>query len=306
MDVSHLPTGAFRSADSAALGVTRRQFERAASSGLVRRVTRGVYVRADVPDSVELRAAAAALVISPHHVAVNRTAAWLHGVDMLVEPEHDRLPPIETCALRGRNPTRRPDLDGRTRDLSDSDVMRLGEVRVTTPLRTALDLGCELRRREAFAAMTMLARLHGLSAADLLRELPRYRRRRGVVQCRALAPLVDPRLESPREAWTLLALLDGGLPAPEIQWWVERDGIPVYRLDLAYVRARVAIEYDGEETHGRTEDQRFHDRERREWLRDQGWSVIVVRRGDFSGAALDRWLRRVQEALAPSYTNRRW
>jgi hypothetical protein len=32
----------------------------------------------------------------------------------------------------------------------------------------------------------------------------------------------------------------------------------------------------------------------------------VVRRGDFTGDALDRWLAELRRALAPSYTNRRW
>lgn len=305
MDDTALPAHPFHVRDAATLGLTRRQVERASAAGLLRRVTRGVYVDAGVPDSVEVRLQAARLVISPHHVAVNRTAAWLHGHDVLLRSEHEIVPPIETCALRHHNPTRRPDIDGRTRDLAPRDVTRLSTVLVTTPLRTALDLGCELRRREAFAAMVSLGRQFGFGARELAAELPRFRRRRGVVQCRELVPLVDPRIESPREAWTLLALVDAGLPLPEVQWWVESDGRPVFRLDLAYVHARLAIEYDGREAH-LAPDQREHDEARREWLRSEGWEVVVVRRGDFTGTAQDRWLRRVQEALSPSYTNRRW
>lgn len=300
-----LPARPFHVRDAGRLGLTRRQVERAAESGHLRRLTRGVYVDAGVPDSVELRVEAAGMVIAAHHVAVNRTAAWLHGQDVLLGAEHDVLPPIETCALRHHDPTRRLDIDGRTRDLATTDVMRISGVLVTTPLRTALDLGCELRRREAFAAMTLLARAFGFGPRELVAELPRFRRRRGVVQCRELAPLVDPRVESPREAWTLLALVDAGLPVPEVQWWVEDDGRPAYRLDLAYVNARLAIEYDGVEAH-HAPDQRQHDEERRAWLRERGWEVVVVRRGDFGGTAQARWLGKVERALAPSYTNRRW
>ncbi len=72
--------------------------------------------------------------------------------------EHDVVPPIETCALRWHEPTTVSGVDGRTRDLRPSDLMTLYGVCVTTPLRTALDLGCCLKRREAFAAMVMLAR----------------------------------------------------------------------------------------------------------------------------------------------------
>lgn len=71
-------------------------------------------------------------------------------------------------------------------------------VRVTTPLRTALDLGCLLRAREAIAALDAFARLHGIPTALLTAELPRFKRRRGVRQLRTLVPLVDGRAESAR------------------------------------------------------------------------------------------------------------
>lgn len=306
MEIDDFPRQPFHVRDAKRLGCSHRSVRRAAEDGLLVRVMRGVYRRSDVPDTVETRAAAARCVISSHHVAVDRTAAWLLGVDMLTLHEHELIPPLEVCALRGRNPTHRPELDGRSRDLSPSDVTRVGDVRVTTPLRTSLDLGCHLRRREAFAAMCLLARQHGLTAGDLVCELPRYRRRRGVVQCRQLARHVEPRVESHREAWTLLEIIDAGLPAPEPQWWVERDGVPAFRLDFAYVAARVCVEYDGAEAHDRTPGQREHDRQRRAWLQDDGWDVIVVRRGDFTGVGLGRWLEALREALRPSYTNRRW
>ena len=47
---------------------------------------------------------------------------------------------------------------------------------------------------------------------------------------------------------------DQGLPLPEVNWWVSEDGVPKYRLDLAYPHAKVAIEYDGEEFHTSQED----------------------------------------------------
>lgn len=300
------PTEPIHVRDGAIHGFTRQELAAGVNNGLLVRRTRGVYVRADLPDTVDLRAAIVGSVVSPHHVVTDRTAAWLHGIDMLTMSEHDVLPPIETCALRGRNPTHRPEADGRSRDLAPSDVVDVAGIQVTSPQRTALDLGCNLRRREAFAAMTCLARLHGFSAADLGRELPRFRGRRGVIQCRQLVALVDARIESPREAWVWLQLYDEGLPMPEPQWWIEVDGIPTYRLDFAYVNARVCVEYDGAEFHDQTVGQRADDDERRTWLRDNGWTVIVVKRGDFAGAGLARWTGELRAALAPSYSNRRW
>ncbi|GAA3543606.1 hypothetical protein [Nocardioides daeguensis] len=306
MDIDDFPRAAFHVRDAAEHGLTGTQIWRAAAAGLLIRVGSGTYRRFDTPDSVALRILAIRCSVAANQILVDRTAAWVHGVDVHTFGERDVLPDIETCSLRGHRATRRPELASRERDLKASDIVEIEGIRVTSPLRTALDLGCHLRRREAFAAMCMLARLHGLSGADLVRELPHFRRRRGVVQCRQLAPLLEPRVESHREAWVLLEILDEGLPAPEPQWWIEINGVPTYRLDLAYPSARVCVEYDGEEFHDLIDEQRELDEERRQWLRDNGWTVIVVKRGDFTGGARNRWLRALQAALAPTYSNRRW
>ena len=184
--------------------------------------------------------------------------------------------------------------------------MVIGGVRVTIPLRPALDLGCCLHRREALAALEAFMRLHVLTHEQLGLGALRFFRRRGVVQLRQLIPLADPRSESARESWTRLAIIDAGLPCPELQYWIEIDGVPIFRLDLAYPRHRIAIEYDGEEFHGRTPEQREHDELRRDWLERNGWTVIVVKRGDFTGTGLERWLNEVRAALRPTYSNRRW
>jgi len=307
MDATTLPDRPFTLADLADLGLTRKRLRTRIEHGHVRRVLRGVFVSASVEDDIELRAAALALAVAPGHVIVDRAAAWLHGVDTYSRTETELGAPIETCALRGRHPSHRPGADGRTRDLSAADIMTIAGLRVTTPERTALDLACHLRRREAYAAVCMLARVHGLSPGLLAAMLPRYAGRRGVVQARELVGLMDPRFESEREAWVFLAIHDAGLPHPEPQVWVDRDGVPTYRLDLAYPAHHVYVEYDGADAHDRKPGQRERDERRRAWLRAQGWTVIVIKLGDFTGAALDAWLRQLREALREAtYSTRRW
>jgi hypothetical protein len=300
------PDHPFTLTQAASLGIKRGRVHAAVRDGVLRRVLRGVFVRADVPDTVETRASAAALVVGPTSVITDRTAAWIHGVDVFIHTEHEVLPPIESCVLRGKSRSRRDGVDGRTRDLTPEDIMVVGGVRVTTPLRTALDLGCNLRRRDALAALDQFMLLHGLTHEQLARGAVRYFRRRGVIQLRRLIPLADSRIDSPRESWTRIEIIDAGLPVPELQFWIEIDGVPTYRLDLAYPHHRIAVEYDGEKFHDRTPEQREHDRKRRKWLADNGWTVIVVKRGDFTGAGLDRWLGELRAALRPAYTNRRW
>lgn len=299
------PTMPFARGDLRSLGLDESELRHALREGELRQCVRGVFARADLVDDLEHRARIIARAASPHHVITDRTAAWLHGVDTLAYAEHDVVPPVETCALRGHEPTTAAGADARTRDLRPEDVMELLGVLVTTPLRTAMDLGCCLRRREAFAVLCDFAHKYGFTAEDYVRALGRYRRRRGVVQLRGLVGLVRSEIESQREAWVFLEIADTGMPLPEPQVWIEIDGFPTYRLDFAYVHKRVCVEYDGDEAHGSAE-QREYDEERRALLRAHGWIVIVVRSGDFTGAALDRWLRELREALRSTYANRRW
>jgi len=290
------PQVPFTAADAVALGIGEHRLKSAVDNGEIVRVLRGVYVRDDIELSALVRAQAAALVISPHAVVCDRTAAWVHGVDTFRYAELDIVPPLETFVLRGHRATDRPECDGGSRDLRPSDWTIIGGVRVTTPIRTALDLGCKLSRRGAVAAMDALMRQHAFTVADLRRELPRYFRRRGVIQLRQLVPLVDGRAESAGESWTRLEIVDHGLPVPEPQWWIDVDGRPTYRLDLAYPRARVVVEYDGEEFHTSADDQE-RDRMRREWLRDHGWTVIVVNKDSFTFEAAAAWVRELRIAL---------
>ncbi|GAA1134301.1 DUF559 domain-containing protein [Nocardioides aquiterrae] len=294
------PDGPFRPDE---LGMSTAAVRRAVRQGTVRTTVRGVLVAAHLPDTIELRARAVAKAARPHHVVTDRTAAWLHDIDTHVYAEHDDVPPIETCALRGHEPTTLEGVDGRTRDLQPEDIMELHGTLVTTPLRTALDLGCVLRRREAFAALCAFAHRFGLTPEDYRRALRRFRRRRGVVQLRELVSLVDHRIESQREAWVYLAIADAGVALPEPQFWIAINGVPTYRLDFAYPRHRVCVEYDGGEAH---EGREAYDEGRRQWLRDHGWTVIVVREGGFSDPQLAGWLTELRSALAPSYSNRRW
>jgi hypothetical protein len=137
---------------------------------------------------------------------------------------------------------------------------------------------------------------HGITRVEMVAQLPRYFRRRGVVQLRQLVPLADPRAESQPESWTRLEIIDAGLPWPKPQHWVVYQGRELFRLDLAYPHARIAVEYDGEEFHT-TPEQREADRLRRRWLRDHGWTVIVVDKNSFAPEALAAWLNELRTAL---------
>ena len=157
--------------------------------GTVRRLLRGAYVAATAVETPELRATAVALVVSREAIAVDRTAAWVHGVDT--------VPPGGSGGASGRGRSRRAARSrgglGTGRQLSGHDLEHIAGLRLTTPLRTALDLGRLLPPELALGAMDGLLATGRFTHVQLLAEIPRMAGHRGVGQLRVLAAQVDAR-----------------------------------------------------------------------------------------------------------------
>ncbi|WP_152364796.1 type IV toxin-antitoxin system AbiEi family antitoxin domain-containing protein [Microlunatus speluncae] len=261
---------------AAQAGVGRRVLDRLVAEGALRKLLRGVYLDASARETVAIRAEAVALVVHPEAVITDRTAAWLHGAS--INPAGDYLPPVSVFQLPDNSRIRAAATTSGTRTLEPDDIEIVNGIRVTTPLRTALDLGRLLKRDAALAALDGLLRLGRFHQADLRSETRRFRGYRGVVQLRCLIPLSDARSESPQESVLRLRWLDAMLPEPHPQYVVVDDnGFPIYRLDLADPTVRFAAEYDGQDHHF-TAEQRERDDRRRAWLRRRGWLIDVFDR----------------------------
>jgi hypothetical protein len=178
----------FTPATARASGVERSALERMLREGTVRRMVRGAYAAATAPDTPELRAASLALVVRREAIAVDRTAAWVHGVDV-PSVAADEVHPVEVVSP-GR--TARDGL-GSGRQLSGHDIENIAGLRLTTPLRTALDLGRLLPPAPALGAMDGLLCTGRFTHVQLLAEVPRMAGHRGVGQLRVLAAQVDAR-----------------------------------------------------------------------------------------------------------------
>jgi hypothetical protein len=107
-----LPIRPFTSADLAGLGMTRRRLRRLLEEGDVRRVLRGVYASADLPETIETRARCAALVLPRHCVVSDLGAAWIWGVDGYDAGALDVTPALDVVSVRGHDRSRRPELAG--------------------------------------------------------------------------------------------------------------------------------------------------------------------------------------------------
>jgi hypothetical protein len=254
-------------------GVHRRVLAVLIDSGLVRRVLQGVYAASQCPDSVLIRSQALHLLLSPSAVICDQTAAWLHGIAILKRGSHLAAPPLDVCKVVDSR-VNRPGIAGKRRfTLLPGDIQELHGLRVTTPLRTALDLGRRLWRYDAIAALDGALRI-GVDHAELLDEVPRFKGERGVVQLRQLAPKADGRAQTAGESALRLRWDEAGLPKPEPQFEIRDEcGVLIYQLDVPLPELRFAAEYDGEEFHTEPDDVR-HDRERRGDLeRSHDWYV---------------------------------
>jgi hypothetical protein len=229
--------------------------------------------------------ASVALVSPPHVVVVDRTAAWIHGVDALPRSAIHEMPSLDLYSRHGSR-MRRTGVTSGTRGLLARDVEELGGLAVTTGLRTACDLGRLLWRYDALAAIDGFIRL-GLDQTELTREVERFRGFRGVVQLRRLVALGDPGAESPPESALRLHWHEAGIPVwPRTQIWVHADdGTPTYRIDVGDPEVKYGGEFYGEEFHG--EEQVEHDDDRLCWLSEQrGWDMDVFTKADVYGPEL--------------------
>jgi hypothetical protein len=293
------PDHAFTAADANALGVTPSEFRRHLEAGVVTQLLHGAYVPgwwADTPDN---RARAAARVLPGHCVLADRSAASLHGIDVFDFAELDVLPDLEVVAVEAANPTRRRGVLGGKRDLRPDEIMTVGDVRVTTPIRTACDIACLRGRRRALGTLDAFRATYGLTEAALTAMLPRYAARRGVTQLRELIPLSRDGVDSQPESWIRIDIHDEGYPMPAAQVWVWLPGWGRVKVENAWEHLRLAVEYDGEENHSSDED-RSHDEARREALRKAGWIIIVVRREGLTADGRAVWLAE----LAAAYDDR--
>ena len=296
MTSGSVPDAPFTRREASAAGISGEQLRRLAGAGIIRQVFRGVYVPGSWPGNTETRARAAAHVLPPHCVVADRSAAALHGIDVLDYAELDVVPKLEVVSVNAAA-TRRGGMLGGERDLSRDEVCRVGGVPVTTPVRTACDIACLRGRHRALATLDAFREQHGLTERDLISMLPRFVGRRGVIQLRELIGLSTTGRDSQAESWVAIDIHDEGYPMPKAQTWVDLPGWGRVKIENAYEHLRIGVEYDGEEHHSAEADV-AHDSGRRAALADADWAIIVVRRDGFSREGRQRWLGELARAWA--------
>jgi len=212
-------------------------------------------------------------------VVAGVAAAALHGAQWV-----DAGAPIELIAPNAR---RHPGLVVRNETLADDEITRVGRLPVTTPARTAYDLGRYLSRGQAIARMDALMHATLYSVEDVLLLAKRHPGARGLRRLRAALPYVDGGAASPKETWLRLLLIDAGLPAPTTQIPVIDGYRPVAFLDMGWEEFTVAAEYDGDQ-HRSDRRQYVKDIRRQEMVGELGWQVVRVVAEDRPRDVIDR------------------
>ncbi|MFZ1161650.1 DUF559 domain-containing protein [Mycobacterium sp.] len=244
-----------------------------------------VYLAGHSVPSLRWRSEGAWLWSGRRGVLAGLAAAALHGSDWIDDDE-----PIE---LIWRNPHPPAGIISRDQRIDPDEVTRVARLPVTTPARTAYDLGRLLRHNTAVARLDALMRATPFSGEDVRLLAKRYPGARGLRQLRAVLPLVDGGAASPKETWLRLLLINAGLSTPTTQIPVHEDWRLVGLLDMDWEHYKVAVEYDGDQ-HRTSRRQYAKDQWRLRKLEAMGWIVIRVIAEDDPRDVV----RRVRAALA--------
>jgi Protein of unknown function (DUF559) len=253
-------------------GVSRRQLDRLVGGDWVA-VHSGVYRHRACPASREQFLLAAVLKAGPGSAVSHRAAVHVHGL------RNYRCDMAE-ISRPGRSSVR---MSGvvlhRSLDLVPAQVCIVGNLPVTTPVRTLVDLGAVVSRLlvarclEEWLArrVTTIAEVrkglqvqggHGRIGTGVLR---------AVLDVRVLADL-EP--DSVDEGLLAEILVRHGLPMPALHHLVVLDSGLVYELDWSYPELMVAFELDGYGIQLRSLEAFENDRDRSNELHIAGWRVL--------------------------------
>lgn len=165
-----------------------------------------------------------------------------------------------------------------------SDVLAPGEtqaiagMRVTTPARTAFDLGRRLGLEDGVQRIDALMNATDVKVADVEAVIARHPGVRGLNQLRQTLDLVDGGAESPYESLTRLLLIKAGFPRPQTQIRVIDKQGRVWRIDMGWREWLVGVDFEGAH-HWTVPKQRTKDVERYAVLPELGWLDVRLTSG---------------------------
>lgn len=232
-----------------------------------------VYACSSLAVDHRRRARAAARLLVPGATVSGRSAAVLWGVDLAGPQDDVELtldPGCRAGAVQGVRVSRRA--------LSGDEVTVRSGIRVTRPVRTAIDLARVAPIDEAVVCLDRFLEAKLVPLPEVLRAAAEFRGP-GCRHIRRAVDLADGLAGSPQETRLRLIMHRSSLPTPVAQYSVHEDtGRFVARVDFAWPELRVAVEYEGA-WHAHNVGQ---DRRRLNALTALGWTVVFVTAADMA------------------------
>jgi hypothetical protein len=233
-----------------------------------RALYRNVYLPKDATLTALTRARAAWLWSGGAATMTGLSAAAVLGTKWL-----DAGEPAE---LRRSNRHAPPGIVIRSYDLDDREVFVRNGIRITTPERTAFDIGRSMSVNRSIPILDALSHATNFKVADVVSHAVARPGSRGIRRLQSVSKLVDGGAESPQESRVRLLLVAAGLPRPETQIeFTDESGMARIRVDMGWREWRVAVEYDGVQ-HWADRYQRSWDIDRIAILEAMGWAVVRI------------------------------
>lgn len=161
-------------------------------------------------------------------------------------------------------------------ELWDDEGCFIRGIPVTTPARTAFDLGRRRGLTTAVIRLDALMQATNVKPPEVALIADRHRGARGTVQLREALGLADAGAESPQETRTRLVLTAAGLRPQRTQIEIfNRFGGYVHRIDMGWDDWQVGVEYDGIQ-HWANLDIRNHDIDWQAEAAALGWRIVRV------------------------------
>ncbi|MET8774137.1 hypothetical protein ABZV58_03835 [Nocardia sp. NPDC004654] len=269
-----------------------------------RRVHRGAYIRAEQTEGLRVEerhlvlTRAVAEGASREAVVSHVSASVAHGLT------HWKVPLARVHLTRDRSTGGRvtPRVTVHSTRTDPDEVVRIGELRVTSVARTVVDLARTVPFEQAVVIGDSALRLGKTTRAELSDQLARATGRPGAPAARRVVDFLDGRSESAGESRSRVAMHAAGLPSPEPQAILESStGRFIGRVDFLFPELGAIGEFDGLVKYGaalrgsRTpEEVVIAEKAREDELRALGWIVVRWTWNDLDNPA--SWLTRLTRA----------
>ena len=279
--------GVFLRRDAIRLGYDDRALARTMKAGTITRIRHGAYVFADQWRGLDeqgrhLLRARAILRTARSHVALSHTTALLvMGVPVWDLP----LGEVHLTRLDGRAGRREAGVAQHRGRVIPGDVRASGELLITSPARTALDLTTIADVEHSLPVLDHLLHIKALTKGELRARSAEMNCWPGTLTTDLTIRLADGRSESVGESRASHLFWRGGLPRPQLQYEiVNARGELVARVDFAWPEYGVFLEFDGKAKYEKLRKEResvldvvLREKKREEMIcRITGWRCVRI------------------------------